>query len=591
MCHFRHTLFSFALSLAALAALAAVMLTYEWEYLFRIQEQSLFLDTPDFFFDAVTRPAGLLSWTGACLTQFLYHPWLGTLILTACWALLMGLFCLTFKIPARWSVVALIPVCTIAITIFHLGYWIFYLKMQGYFFASTLGMAVAVGLLWTFRLLPHRMMIAPLFIVIAAFGGYPLFGCYALAATVLAGLMAWCLNGLSATQRATDTVLALLSAVAAPLCWYHLFHRTNIDDIWTAGIPAFESAEASYTPYYMPYALLALWLVLGCAFYQRTWKPLHTKVEIAFKMTLLLCACALTYINWYKDANFHRELHMYRAMEQQDWETILSDYRKAEAPTRLMWTMKNLALFRLGRQGDEMYHYRFGNRRPAAPFEAHILQTGGKLLYLNYGQANFCHRWCVEDGVEFGWRVEYLKCMATSMLMNGEQQAAEKYLGILRHTRYYQAWAPPTPQQLNLMRRLMPETDQLTNDNMLAEAFLLNHFATRDSDDPLVQEAALMFALQTCNKEVFLQRLDRYRKLQPGKTLPLHCQEALCVYNMTDSIPVGPDISQHYEQFMQTASQCRGMSLEQVKPLMRERFGDTFFFDYYFNNYQQPEGR
>ena len=60
---------------------------------------------------------------------------------------------------------------------------------------------------------------------------------------------------------------------------------------------------------------------------------------------------------------------------------------------------------------------------------------------------------------------------------------------------------------------------------------------------------------------------------------------------MTDSIPVGPDISQHYEQFMQTASQCRGMSLEQVKPLMRERFGDTFFFDYYFNNYQQPEGR
>ena len=30
-------------------------------------------------------------------------------------------------------------------------------------------------------------------------------------------------------------------------------------------------------------------------------------------------------------------------------------------------------------------------------------------------------------------------------------------------------------------------------------------------------------------------------------------------------------------------------SIEAVKPLMQEQFGNTFFYDYYFNNYQQPK--
>jgi hypothetical protein len=39
-----------------------------------------------------------------------------------------------------------------------------------------------------------------------------------------------------------------------------------------------------------------------------------------------------------------------------------------------------------------MYHYKNGDKKCAAPFTVRMTQTGGKTLYLNYGQVNFCYR-------------------------------------------------------------------------------------------------------------------------------------------------------------------------------------------------------
>lgn len=590
VCHHWHTFLSFCLPLFALAAFGFVILTYEHEYLFRIQEQSLFLDTPLFFYQMMTFPAGLLSWFGTYLTQYLYYPWAGTLILLALWALLMWMLQQTFCIPRQWSVFTLLPVCTLAITVFHLGYWIFYLKMHGYFFASTIGTIAAVALIWLFRLLPGRYHIRTVFLILSSIIGYPLIGCYALLATLAMGILTRRLEDSKRADCIIHTLLALITIIAVPLiCYRTLYHSTSISDIWLVGIPQFQTAEKTCTPYYAPYALLALWLIIGSLAYN--FAPLKRTKGLTLyvaQLSIFILAGIFTYLNWYKDQNFHLELKMYRYMEQQNWEGMLTTMQEAVRPTRFMSVMKNLALFRLGRQGDEMYTYPSGNCPSVAPFEVRMLQTGGKLLYLNYGQANFCHRWCMEDGVEFGWRVEYLQCMATSMLMNGEKAAAEKYLNILKHTRYYQTWTPDH-QELTLMKRLMPDNNQLTSDNMMAEAFLVNHFANRDSNDPLAQEASLMFALQSCNSEVFLQRLSHYLELKPQSRIPIHCQEALCIYQKTDSIPVDEAVSRNYQMFMQKAGQYRGMSIEAVKPLMQEQFGNTFFYDYYFNNYQQPK--
>ena len=68
---------------------------------------------------------------------------------------------------------------------------------------------------------------------------------------------------------------------------------------------------------------------------------------------------------WYVDENFRKELLMARAIEEEDWEQIPAIFLSGTAePTRLMVMNKNLALFRLGRAGDEMFQYREGRRTP-----------------------------------------------------------------------------------------------------------------------------------------------------------------------------------------------------------------------------------
>ena len=63
-----------------------LLATYNSEYLFRVQELSLFLPTTLFWNEQMAVPGGFLAYLGTFLTQFFYYPWLGTLFLIILWA-------------------------------------------------------------------------------------------------------------------------------------------------------------------------------------------------------------------------------------------------------------------------------------------------------------------------------------------------------------------------------------------------------------------------------------------------------------------------------------------------------------------------
>ena len=129
-------------------------------------------------------------------------------------------------------------------------------------------------------------------------------------------------------------------------------------------------------------------------------------------------------------------------MEQNDWQGVMAqETPEGDEPTRAIVMMRNLALARLGRQGDEMYHYRIGSKKPESPFPVKMTQVAGKSIYYHYGQANYCYRWCLEDGVEQGWRAEYLQYMTRCCIVNGEYTTAMKYIDMLKHTLFFKEWA------------------------------------------------------------------------------------------------------------------------------------------------------
>ena len=595
----------FAIPVVVLVAIAVALLAYDSDFLYRVQELNLFLYTPLFFQQQMVVAGGFLTWMGTYFTQYFYYPWIGVVLLCLWWLLLMWLVKRTFRIPAYASVALLVPVALLLITDVDLGYWIFYLKLRGHFFVATIGTTAAVALVWLYRLIPSRWQLRNLYVLIATAVAYPLMGYYGLMATGLMALMAWRLDGgvrSGLLGKVVTTLIALVAIVFIPLiCYRYVYCQTPEGGIYSTALPVF-CFNGEFPVYYIPFGLLSAVLAVFALAHGAWADTLRRSYAVAGNVIVLLVLAAGVWTGWYKDKNFRRELIMTHEVENLDWDGVLQTYQtleEDEEPTRMMWMLKNLALFRLGTAGDNMYHYKNGAAPCKAPFMVRLMQTGAKLIYYHYGKLNFCYRWCLEDGVEFGWRVDYLKYMLKCAILNGEKQVARKYIDILKDTKYYKEYAEHYEAYLNNANLIKHDAemkpilhflngpDVLTSDNTMVELYLLNSFANETSNDPVYQEACLQAALQSKQIPAFWPQLFQYARLHPGQRMPVHYQEAAYLYGHLENqvdishMPFDDAVKQSYEDFMAAAQQLGGMTEEQMRPLLYPRFGGTFYYEYF----------
>ena len=545
---------------------------------------------------------GFLTWIGTYFTQYFYHTWMGVMMLCVWWALLMWLTKKVFNIPARWTVALLVPVALLLLTDVDMGYWIFYLKLRGHFFVATIGSTIALLLVWMYRSLPSRYAIRTVFIALTAILFYPILGFYALLATLLMGIMAWRLDDYKISKRAIDSIVAALVIIAIPLIYYRfVYYQTNIVNIYWAAIPLYRIEEHHYQ-YYIPYYLLVACFALMAAFYRKE-RQSGVKTPILWSAAQVVALGIIgfgVWHFWYKDDNFHKELRMQRLLEAQDWNGILSEAAYApDEPTRAIVMMKNLALFRLGRQGDEMYHYKTGAKASDTPLPVNMSQIVGRSIYYHYGLLNYCYRWCLEDGVEMGWKVEYLKYLTRCALLNGEERVTHKYIDMLKHTRYHREWAEHyekfignekaqrAEKEFDQIFHLMTSEDVLTSDNALVEKFLMNQFLYTNSDDPLFQEQALISALWMKDIQLFWPCFFQYATTHKGVHMPIHFQEAAYLYGHLEKavdiskMPFDESVVRSYNEFMDMAQKCAGMTEAQMRDAFYPRFGQTFYYEYF----------
>lgn len=588
-------------TLGAVAVMALLLATVESDMLWRVQELNLFVHTPLFFQQCMASSGGLLVWLGCYLTQYFYYPALGACLLGVCWLLLVWLLLRTFGISCRWAVVALVPVTMLLLTIVDSGYWIFYLKLRGHFFVGTLGVLVAVALTWLYRRLAVRQaLVGNVFAVVMVVVGYPLFGFYGLLAGLLMALVSWRVCGRRAALATTFAVL--LAIIDVPIVCYHtLYHETNFVNVYWTALPIYRTSQGSYPAYHIPYVVLVLTLVVMAVAYRRDSRCAshHKPLSIALLAVLTLCVAVF----WYKDTNFRCELRMNRAVIQQDWERVVALSAKPEQPTADICMMRNLALYRLGRQGSEMYTYPQGDAKPAAPFPVRSLQVDGKQLYLYYGLVNFCYRWCIEDGVEYGWSVEGLKLLVKCALLSGEKEAALKFISLLRKTTFHRQWCQryenflrddrlmvPDPELRPIMFLQNADEDYLTSDNGDIRHFMLNHFASAESSDPSYQQLALLCALQLHNRQLFWRQFYQYTELHLSEQPPRHYQEAACLFGRlydevdTSRMPFDREVVRRCDAFLTEKQRYDGQSEATAAAALYDRFHDTYYYDYFFHD-------
>ncbi|MBR2114982.1 MAG: hypothetical protein IJ929_10000, partial [Prevotella sp.] len=513
--------------------------------------------------------------------------------------------------------VLLVPLAAVIIMNVDLGYWIYYLKLRGHFFVAAMGTTVAVAAVWLFRLLPAKYYLRPVFMFVSTAVLYPLIGFYGLLATLLMGVLLWRLEKQMMTHRVIGSAVAILSIAFWPLFYYnYVFCQTNVQNIWWTGLPLF-IVDKELPNYYIPYYILVASLIFMAFMYGRWERVQKTEVRgkksgtshqksnivswLCIQLALAVVAGFSIHHFWYKDHNFHKEFRMQKCIEDLDWEGVLAEeVGDEEEPTRAIVMMRNLALFRLGRQGDEMYRYLDGSKLCDSPVPIRMMQVAGYSMYYNYGLANYCHRWCLEQGVEFGFRAEYLKYLMRCALVTGDAQEARKYASILKHTRYHKAWAQKYERfigQTNQMKaeaefspifHLMTGGDVLSTDNMMAEKFIMERFLRSNSDDKLYKEMSLIAALWYKDIQLFWPRFFDYGRSHAGQKMPIHYQEAAYLFGNLEhgvdisKMPFDEQVKRDYDGVMDLANNATSESEDEMRPIFYTRFGHTYYYDYFF---------
>ena len=597
--------------------------TYESALLFRINELSVFLFDDLFFEGMMSKPAGLLHYVSSFLVQFFYYPALGAAIYVALLYAVYRLVVKVFELPREYKLLAMLPVLALLASNTQLGYWIFYLKQPGYWYMALLATLLFLLALWCFKRMNAVLRI--IFVVALCFVGYPLLGAYALAMVLLLGICSIAeaiANGKKIVLPLVTLAVVAVSVYIVPQFFYKCYTSICEEYLYGAGLPITQwvksfVAKAEHDTwsywyntftYWIPFLLLLVSFVGLCVIVAlRAKLSSGKKTECIITASVVLYAVLLLWVFWYNDSNFRIENKQNNAMWKCEWRKVADLAKDVDTPTRQIVMNKNIALFKLGVAGNEMFSYPDGSKEIIAPMPVHLTQTGGKMVYFQYGKFNFSYRWCMEDAVEYGWRIEYLKHAVRSMLLSGEYRLAQRYIDILKRTMFYRGWAKEmeayiaNPELIektndfNMPLQLSCYPDNLGVDESFVEAYLTKEFKYVPQEaTPLFIEVALTSAMIRKDQQAFWYIFDRYLKDCNPVKLPKNYQEALLLFLNLDkgkTVNVAPEFIDRYvsksvqrrlENFVSKTKKYKGMKEAEMAPYFTDEYGDTYFYFYFF---------
>lgn len=571
------------------------------DYLYATQDRSIFIDNLEFYKEKTAVPGGFLAWVGCYLTQFFIYPWLGSVMLII--VMLAGYFFTlkAFRFRGAWAALAIIPAAALLASVIAIGYWIYYLKLPGYWFRESLGFMLMAAALWGYRTLNCRKWFQLAYPVVWLVVGYPLLGWWA----VLGGVVMACMRGGWLFSR----ISAALSVVIVPWVGYYCYSQFRFEDAWTVSFPLFQNDAVTSMPLIIPFGIL-IFVMIGFAFIVGGEKYNYRKWDVIAGVVILV-ACGFMVIRFnFQDENYHRELRMFRAASEQRWDEVIREAAEAKnGTTREIVLLKNLALTNTGQFGEKFAYFDNGGVEPtrfdSIPF--HLVQSCGPLLYMYYGKENFATRWSIENEVEFGLDITKAKTLTWAALVAGEKELARKYIEILKTTTFYKDWArkyEPILNDMSLVRnkekypefQFMAEIYDhcgtvLDGDEGLVELYLLNYFShTQNKDSKLLNQVTLNFACIGKDIQLFWPKFFLYAELHKGEEMPTLYQEAAFLYGHLENqvdishMPFDQDIRDRYNGFQQMSQSLlrQGLVAKQVGEAMKPVYGNTFWWFYFF---------
>ena len=531
---------------------AYLILLLHADYLHAVAESDMFVSGQAFFDETLRTPGGLWTWIGCFLTQFFTRPWLGAIIITAIWTATYFLLVDAFKLKGWQCLIAWIPVFALLVSVIDIGYWMYYIKMPGYWFSQSVSFFAAVLTTWVIVRLIQ---------------------------------LAW---------NKDIAWIVFIIAYFAMLQQFPVFHHRHYENHLLQ----------------VPFIVAPVSVVLLSLVRLIKWQPRMKWATEIVTFVALIAFSATAYLLSFRNYNFHAEIRMQTAVEACEWDKVLKEASAAKNPTNLMVVFKDIALMNTDRL-PEMFKTNNCGCMPETgdSLIVRMAHIAGPLIYYSFGQINYAYRWAMENNVQYRLQARNLKMMVRCAIMNHELDVAAKYMTVLSKSAFNKSWVKKYEPMLHDAKNLREskeylyvapllneDTNALDVDNSLPVHWILSHYADLiNTRNPKQDNLALCASLWVKDEYAFCIQFYNYNKNYSGKSIPELYQQAALIMGTSEDSPINLDnfpfdqlILTRFDNFNSDYASMSnmGISHQEIGSRMRDVYGDTYWWYYYFGDFK-----
>lgn len=552
------------------AAIAVALISYAaWvlvgmcpDVLVTAQDRNMFEGDSMYFNDVIGRPFGLFQYIGGFLTQFFYYPALGACMLIALWAASVFVGIKAFRLKGVWQSLMIVPVACLLASEVDLGYWVYCLNINGYWFSQSVAYLCMLLLLWAAGTTPRRWRIG--WYVLVGFVLFPFAGWYSYLFSACLFALQFTKDGEKKNKPSWVDGIGIVVTVAAPFVFYYLIYdKVNYADVMEAGFPVFRTPSDESFRQTIPFFMLIAF-TLACPLFGMVTKGnepsklLSRIVSVAFPVVVAVGSAYYVWSVMFKDENYMYEMQMTQATMNEDWQKVISVAEKTKHPSRAMVMLKNIALINTGELGERSFELGNSGVEIYNPdsLNLNIMHIAAPVIYYNYGKMNYAMRWCMEFVVPYGFSPYFLKSLARCAECTGEKALAKRYTDRLHRLMFYKDWVPSKPSPI--VQELYDSfPDALDSDDNNIERYIISIFARAyKKDSPLITELSLFYSMIMRDASIFCPAFYDYAKGYDGETVPTSYEEAYCLFverfpeRFPYRVKVKPSTTNNYKQFM-----------------------------------------
>ncbi len=553
-------------------------------YIFFYQEKSsLFILSGDFLSENLHQPGGLLIWLGKFCSTFYYYPLAGAIILSSI---------LTLNVILASKIIFILTGQNSRIIPFIIGTFLFYLQTDYRFLLFN-----DLGLL---------LQMAPFWLVIRYLRFFKGWG-----AVILAPLWFYVTGGFA-------LVFLLL------VTFYLAFDKENkgwlrLIELWCLCFITFyiskeylffQSGKALLTFPFSDYNTRSQQILFFSTAAFISMLPVISKIRFRlpykpgisdFPGSLIASIILVTILAIIGIRRFDNKVKQYFYVENLFYQNKFNEviaFNTSNPPTNsLTIFLNNIALCETDKLDDLLFHF------PQSPegktlflkwdIVGEVLNRGG-YFYYTIGMINEAHRWAFENMVMKGHSPEGLKMLIRTELINANYEVAARYINILKKTLFYKKVAKSfekllfndaainRDKELGEKRQNKVENDffSITDNPYINIEMIL----TSDSLNRRAFEYKMAFMLLKKNYKGIAQELLNFDKF--GFTrLPVHIEEAAVALSVSNrgilpamgDLQVSKNTELRWNQYL-TVLQQYGNDLKSAEPVLKRRFGDTFWY-------------